>query len=192
MPHPPSYLRTCAKAKKQPASSAPLEWLFALTAKHGMITESQGEYYLEISSQDVVKVVAFTDRPNRIVKTITASKLASQWSMPGTNSFEEDPPNASFASAGTPLDIIEILGTTSGNGKLSFRFKYLSTSQRSLGNVHDVVLTIDSKKQLADIREAFAATDNSRVKAAAIEKIEAHDRRDDDGSGSLMQDAFGN
>lgn len=144
MPTPPSYIKAMCKAKV--TNQPPLEWLFALSAKQGLISKSDDEYSLEINAQDLVRVVAFTDRPERIVRVITPSELANEWSMSGTNNFDIDPPNASFASSETPLDIIEITGSTSGGGKIVFKFKYLSVTQSQSGIVKDVILTIDSFK----------------------------------------------
>ena len=92
--------------------------------------------------------MAFTDRPNRIFKTMTATGLADEWISPRSNSFKEDPHNASFASAGTPLDIIEIIDASLMNKVLRFKFKYLNSSQRRLGRIDNVVLTIDYRNLL--------------------------------------------
>ena len=141
MPNPPSYIKAMCEAKKQ--AEKPLEWLFAVTAIQGTLSNEAGNYFLDIKHGDVERIVAFTDRPNRIVKEIDASELAHEWITPGSNSFKEDPPNASFASAGTPLDIIEIIDASSMNEVLRFKFKYLNSSARRLGKIDDVVLTID-------------------------------------------------
>ena len=124
-------------------STAKMDWLFALSAERGTITESQGEYYLEISAGDVAKAVAFTDRPYRQVKVITIDELAAEWTNPGASSFEADPPNASLCSEGTPIDIIEIQGTTFCNGRVTFRYKYLSSTQHGEGEIKAVVLTVE-------------------------------------------------
>ena len=157
MPHPPSYLRALKQKELGKDKEADLgewveeskgtrkrSWLFAITAKQGTIFKSKDEYALEIATKDMSQVVAFTDRPFRTVEVITSDKLAGLWKNSEGNSFEEDPPNASLASAGTPLDIIEIMGSTSGHGKLSFPFKYLNVSQRGSGPIRDIVLTIDN------------------------------------------------
>jgi len=141
MPNSPSYMKAMCTAKKQ--TNKPLEWLFAVTAKQGMLSNEAGNYFLDIKHDDVERIVAFTDRPNRIVKTMTATGLADEWISAGSNSFKEDPPNASIASAGTPLDIIEIIDASLMNKVLRFKFKYLNSSARMLGKIDNVVLTID-------------------------------------------------
>ena len=140
MPNPPSYIKAMSEAKK---TVKPLEWLFAITAIQGTLSNEAGNYFLDIKHGDVERIVAFTDRPNRIVKLMTATGLANEWITPGSNSFKEDPPNASFASAGTPLDIIEIIDASSMNDVLRFKFRYLNSSERKLGKIDNVVLTID-------------------------------------------------
>ena len=140
MPNPPSYLKAMSEAKK---TVKPLEWLFAITAIQGTLSNEAGIYLLDVKHDDVERIVAFTDRPNRIVKLMTATGLADEWITPGSNSFKDDPPNASFASAGTPLDIIEIIDASSMNEVLRFKFRYLNSSARKLGKIDNVVLTID-------------------------------------------------
>ena len=139
MPNPPSYIKVMSEAK----TVKTVEWLFAVTAKQGTLSNADGIYILDIKHDDVERIVAFTDRPNRIIRLITATGLADDWITPGSNSFKEDPPNASFATAGTPLDIIEIIDASSMNEVLRFKFKYLNSSQRKLGKIDNVVLTID-------------------------------------------------
>ena len=139
MPNPPSYIKVMSEAK----TVKTVEWLFAVTARQAMLSNADGVYILDVKHDDVERIVAFTDRPNRIVKEIDASELADEWITPGSNSFKEDPPNASFASSGTPLDIIEIIDASSMNDVLRFKFKYLNSSERKLGKIDNVVLTID-------------------------------------------------
>ena len=47
----------------------------------------------------------FSDRPQRIVKIITGEKLQKLWKQ-GTNSFEQDPPNAVLSATNKPAKII--------------------------------------------------------------------------------------
>ena len=144
MPNPPSYIKVMSEAKKR--ADKPLEWLFAVTAIQGTLSNEAGNYLLDIKHDDVERIVAFTDRPNRIIRLMTATGLADEWITPGSNSFKEDPPNASFASSGTPLDIIEIIDATSMNRVLRFKFRYLNSSTRKLGKIDNVVLTIDGRR----------------------------------------------
>lgn len=72
----------------------PVEWLYVITAKDGEIKKNeQGQYMLILEHGKIEKVLAFSDRPNRIVKIIPAEKFKNIWGE-GKNSFKKDPPNA--------------------------------------------------------------------------------------------------
>ena len=64
-------------------------------SNHGEIKKAaDGSYQLILDHGDIEKVLAFTDRPYRIVKHMSGEKFKTLWSE-GSNSFAEDPPNAS-------------------------------------------------------------------------------------------------
>jgi hypothetical protein len=72
----------------------PVSWLFVITAKDGEIKKNaQSQYMLTLEHVKIERVLAFSDRPNRIVKIISPEQFKSFWSK-GTNSFQKDPPNA--------------------------------------------------------------------------------------------------
>ena len=71
-------------------------YLFVIMSDYGMIQQtSNGEYQLILDHSDVEKVLAFTNRPYRLVKHSTAEGLKTMWTE-GNNSFAEDPPNATI------------------------------------------------------------------------------------------------
>ena len=74
-----------------------------IQAKQGKIETKNGKTYLVLQHADVNHVIMFSDRPNRIVKTITGNDLQKLWKV-GNNSFEKDPPNAVLSSAGQSAD----------------------------------------------------------------------------------------
>lgn len=72
----------------------PIEWLFVITSKQGEIKKNdQGQYELFLKHAHIERVLAFSDRPNRIVKFISPKDFKKLWGE-GKNSFEKDPPNA--------------------------------------------------------------------------------------------------
>ncbi len=69
-------------------------FLFVIMSDYGVIQEtSDGKYQLILDHGSVEKVLAFTNRPYRLVEHTTGADLESIWSQ-GSKSFEQDPPNA--------------------------------------------------------------------------------------------------
>ncbi len=69
-------------------------YLFVIMSNYGVIQQtSDGSYQLILDHGDIEKVLAFTNRPYRLVQHTTGEDLESIWSK-GANSFAEDPPNA--------------------------------------------------------------------------------------------------
>ena len=69
-------------------------YLFVIMSDYGMIQQtSNGEYQLILDHSNVEKVLAFTNRPYRLVQHTTGEDLESIWTQ-GSKSFEKDPPNA--------------------------------------------------------------------------------------------------
>jgi len=130
-------------AKKAPS------WLFVLQAKKGTITKTdkKGVYTLTIKHSDMGPAIAFTDRPDRIVKKITPEQLKKIWNK-GPNSFEKDPPNSVLSAAGVTPRIVILNGDHVSTDTVSFS---LSTSHKAGGeleslvgrNLDDVVVTVD-------------------------------------------------
>lgn len=59
----------------------------------GQITKSGNNYMLIINRQKITNILMFSDRPARLTKRISLTKLEELWKT-GKNSFLKDPPNA--------------------------------------------------------------------------------------------------
>ncbi|MCH9634792.1 MAG: hypothetical protein S4CHLAM7_15540 [Chlamydiae bacterium] len=69
-------------------------FLFVIMSRHGAIEETaKGTYILVLDHNDVDKVLAFSDRPYRLVKNESGEAFKDLWSA-CPNPFTEDPPNA--------------------------------------------------------------------------------------------------
>ncbi len=81
--------------QKSPSTSQEKpSYLFVIMSNYGLIQQvSDGSYQLILDHGDVEKVLSFTNRPYRLVQHTTGEDLESIWSE-GSNSFAEDPPNA--------------------------------------------------------------------------------------------------
>lgn len=100
----------------------PVEWLFVITAKEGEIKKnSQGQYELMLKHTHIERVLAFSDRPNRIVKMISPQDFKKLWGE-GKNSFKEDPPNA-IAVFGQEKIALKLMSVTVDKDKTSFVVK---------------------------------------------------------------------
>ena len=129
----------------KPAKKTP-SWLFVLQAKKGTIskTDKKGVYTLTIQRSDMEPVIAFTDRPDRIVKKIMPEQLKKIWTK-GPNSFEKDPPNAVLSARGLNAQIVEI--TALGVGEHS-RITFTPHSGGDvdiIGKRERVILVVDDQ-----------------------------------------------
>ncbi len=89
-------LFTLASCDSSKASSqkGEISYLFVIMSNYGKIHQaSDGSYQLILDHGDVEKVLAFSNRPYRLVQHETGDALKTMWSQ-GSNSFAEDPPNA--------------------------------------------------------------------------------------------------
>jgi hypothetical protein len=107
--HPLSWLLTLVLALACACDATHLEgeassegetpsWLFVVNADQATLTSDS-----LLLSGVASTVIAFTDRPDRGFATITMEKLAALWTE-GSDSFEEDPPNAAVDGTITDED----------------------------------------------------------------------------------------
>ena len=101
-----------ASTQKNAKETEKASYLFVLQAKQGTLTQdTSGQWTLTLKHKDVNNVIAFSDRPYRIVKYISATDLIKSWAK-GTNSFESDPPNAVLMAKGHNAQIIMLKSIT--------------------------------------------------------------------------------
>ncbi len=87
-------LASCESSKSSSSQKGKLSYLFVIMSNYGKIQQaSDGSYQLILDHGDVEKVLAFSNRPYRLVKHDTGEALKTMWSQ-GSNSFADDPPNA--------------------------------------------------------------------------------------------------
>ena len=74
-------------------------FLFVVYSEKANIKKLKNERYtITMQHTDINHVIAFSDRPYRIVKYITGNNLQKLWSK-GKNSFAVDPPNAVLSAS---------------------------------------------------------------------------------------------
>lgn len=119
-----------------------VEWLFVITSKEGEIKKNdQGQYVLTLDHAKIERVLAFSDRPNRIVKFISPENFKKLW-REGKNSFKDDPPNA-VAVFGQEKITMKLLGLSVDKDKTTF---FVTSDDDKIRNLimGDVSLFIDT------------------------------------------------
>lgn len=97
-----------------------IEWLFVISSKEGEIKKNdQGQYELILNHAHIERVLAFSDRPNRIVKFISPQDFKKLWGEGGKNSFEKHPPNA-IAVFGQKKIAMKLMSASVDKDKTSF------------------------------------------------------------------------
>ncbi len=86
-------LASCDTSKSS-SSKGKEDYNLVILSNYGKIQQaSDASYELILNHGDVEKVLAFSNRPYRLVQHETGEALKTMWSQ-GPNSLEEDPPNA--------------------------------------------------------------------------------------------------
>ncbi len=87
-------LVSCDASKASSSQKGKPSYLFVILSNYGKIQQaSDGSYQLILDHGDVEKVLAFSNRPYRLEQHLTGENFKNMWSE-GSNSFAEDPPNA--------------------------------------------------------------------------------------------------
>ena len=104
----------CSTDDNNNVDDTQVEWLYVHTAIEANATNSTT---LVIPFTE--DIFAFTDRPNREYKYISAEEFVSYWSEDATNSFQFDPPNAVFTSVSddgvAEVEVVIIGASTDGD-----------------------------------------------------------------------------
>jgi hypothetical protein len=104
----------CSTDDNNNVDDTQVEWLYVHTAIEANATNSTT---LVIPFTE--DIFAFTDRPNREHKYISAEEFVSYWSEDATNSFKLDPPNAVFTSVSddgvAEVEVVIIGANTDGD-----------------------------------------------------------------------------
>ena len=127
----------------------PPSFLFVVQAKEAVlkpVDDNPHRYTLTIQLNDdnMSKIIAFTDRPYRIVKMMTTKQLLDLWGE-GKNSFKADPPNAVLSASGFDARIVILESMIINNEQLTYTLVLTDPSTPSLkgGQLKDAVVTID-------------------------------------------------
>ncbi|MDG2052231.1 MAG: hypothetical protein P8J69_00410, partial [Flavobacteriaceae bacterium] len=115
------------------------EWLYVHTAIEANATNST-TLVMPVTND----IFAFTDRPNREHKYISAEEFVSYWSEDATNSFQFDPPNAVLTSVsddGVAEVEVVIIGASTDGDNITYTIQNPKLTENA--TFQDVSLFVD-------------------------------------------------
>ena len=81
--------------------------LFVITAQRAVVEKKENHYELSLFKSDDNKLVAFTDRPQRLAFDVSLPMFSAIWDG-GKDSFEKVPPNAVLVENNRQISITEL------------------------------------------------------------------------------------
>ena len=94
--------------------------LFVLTAKRAVVEKKEDHYELSLFKSDDNKVVAFTDRPQRLAFNVSLPMFSAIWDG-GQDSFKKVPPNAVLVENNRRISITELTKLYEDETRIVFR-----------------------------------------------------------------------
>ena len=148
---PPQTIDELVTQLKQESPREPVKLLFVVSAKKGTISRvnNTGNHVLTIAKEDLLRTIAFTDRPQRLAYDISPAMLLSIW-YSGKDSFSIDPPNAVLLDDDDRIAITTLSDMIDDSDVLTFKlnrnaYKEVDKGDRLLGTeLHHPTLVIDS------------------------------------------------
>ena len=135
----------CSTDDNNNVDDTQVEWLYVHTAIEANATNSNT---LVIPFTE--DIFAFTDRPNREHKYISAEEFVSYWSDDATNSFQFNPPNAVFTSVSddgvVEVEVVIVDASTDGNN-ITYTIQNPKLTENA--TFEDVSLFVDGNGSLA-------------------------------------------
>ena len=122
-------------ASAHAVETAKPSWLFVMTGQ----VESVNTGEIVINAHP--KVVAFTDRPDRLVKAAALETFVDETWNAGSDSFAKNPPNAALVFEDAQVEIEELTLVSRSGNTVSFSTKKLSGGLPKPGD--QIALVID-------------------------------------------------
>ena len=119
---PPTTIDELVTQLKAQSPRASVKLLFVVSAKKGTISRinNTGNHILTIAREDLLRTIAFTDRPQRLAYDISPAMLLSIWHS-GKDSFAIDPPNAVLLDDHNKIAITTLSDMIDDSGVLTFK-----------------------------------------------------------------------
>ena len=129
----------CSTDDNNNVDDTQVEWLYVHTAIEANATNST-TLVMPVTND----IFAFTDRPDREHKYISAYEFVSYWSEDATNSFQFDPPNAVFTSVsddGVAEVEVVIIGANTDGDNITYTIQNPKLTENA--TFEDVSLFVD-------------------------------------------------
>tara|TARA_R110002020_G_scaffold203959_4_gene407777 strand:- start:598 stop:1212 length:615 start_codon:yes stop_codon:yes gene_type:complete len=148
---PPQTIDELVTQLKAQPSRTKVKLLFVVSAKKGTISRinSTGNHILTIAKEDLLRTIAFTDRPQRLAYDMSPAMLLSIWHS-GKDSFAIDPPNAVLLDDDDKIAITTLSDMIDDSDVLTFKLNRNAYKEVDAGNhpfdteLHHPTLVIDS------------------------------------------------
>ncbi len=119
-------------AQQAPKPSA-ASFLFVIQSAHSRLTKvNEKNYTLVLPLKDIKSVLAFSNRPERIVRQLTPAAY-SKIIHSGSQSFDKIPPNVALTSDAYPPTAFEVSAVSKDNKNITYHLLLLD-GQNSLKN----------------------------------------------------------
>lgn len=120
-----------------------LKLLFVIKAPQGRLIPLDGKnYQLTIPAKDIKTVLAFSDRPTRVVKHLTPEDYVKMVNS-GENTFKQDPPNAAVTIGENPAAVFEILEAKKDGNTIAYNLQLLNNQENLQAEKGSVSLYVD-------------------------------------------------
>lgn len=173
---PPQTIDELATQLKKQSPHSKVKLLFVLSAKKGTVSRinSTRNHTLTIVKEDVVRSIAFTDRPQRLAYDMSVAMFVSIWHS-GKDNFSINPPNAVLLNNDNKVAITTLTEMVDEPSTLTFKlnrnaYKEIDAGDRLLGTeLHQPTLVID-----ASILTAAGLAGLLRAGAQACVEVECY------------------
>ena len=127
-----------------------ISYLFVLQAEHARVepVEDKSSYHkisMNLKEKNIKKIIEFSDRPYRIVKHMTVIQLEDRWGK-GTNSFQDDAPNAVLSAQDVAAQII-VIESIRIKDKMLELFVYNTDGELDKTRLGNLVIVIDTNNK---------------------------------------------
>ena len=125
------------------ATTKQVKWLYMLKTDQARVENKNAKMILHVPLDSTV--IAFGDRPARVVKKFSVKELADIWDK-GSNSFQQDPPNAALMfNQKSGIFILKSMYLTKDKAVLEFEMDGDTINKLVNGDVGSLFMVIDRK-----------------------------------------------
>lgn len=135
-----STLATTAKTEKEPT-----HYSFVIKSPQSKLLHVKGKtYQLVVPMSDVKSVLAFSDRPARIVKKLSVKEYVTMVNS-GSDSFKKDNPNVALTVSSYPTEVFVLTGVVKSKSKneVAYQLTLLDNQKNPSKQAGQMVMFVD-------------------------------------------------